>query len=284
MSLLRVTFLAFMLSVAGSTVSFGQTKTTTKTTTKPAAKTTTKTTAKTPAKTTTKATTTKPAATTPKTTTVTTPAAPVVAPLTADEAVLALREALTQGVTKGFEAGGQADGFNGNPDIRLTSPPDIELLTTTLRSMRMGTLVDNFELLLNRSAESVAKQAGPIYLKAVQNLSFPDALALVNSRESRAASQLLKQSSEAQVKEELAPLVQQALEQTGAVRVYGELVLRYNKIPLVTPIKKADLTSYTTQKTSDGLYTLIADEESHIRLSSASRTTAALKRAFGSQK
>ncbi|KAA9339673.1 DUF4197 domain-containing protein [Hymenobacter busanensis] len=277
MNSFRVTLLALALGLTTASAASAQTKTTAKKTTTTTKKTTT--TAKKPAaKTTAKTTTTK---TTVKPATPVTPPAPVVQPLTADEATAAVREALNLSVTRAVEAGGQPDAFNTNPDIRLGFPPEAELVSTTLRGLKMGAVVDKFEVQMNRAAEAVAPQAATILAGAVQRLTIADALALVNTRESRVAAQLLKQQAQAQVQQELRPLMDAALEQTGAKQAYGELMLRYKKIPLVTPIT-TNLTDYATQKTAEGLFTLIADEESRIRLNSSARTTATLKRAFGS--
>lgn len=256
------------------------TTTTAKKTTTPAKKTTT--TAK-------KTTTTKPAATktttTAKATTTTTKTAPVVAtppPLTADEATAAVKEALSLSITRALEVGATADGFNGNPDVRLAFPPEAELVNTTLRGLRMGAVIDKFEVQLNRAAEAVAAnpQAQTILAGAAQRYSIADGLALVNTRESRLMATQFKQQQLAQVQQELRPLVDAALEQTGAKQAYGELMLRYKKIPLVTPIT-TNLTDYATGKVTEGLFTLVADEESRIRLNSSARTTSTLQRAFG---
>lgn len=236
----------------------------------------TTTTKKTPAKTTTtKATTTTTKVTTP-------PPAPTPPPLTADEASAAVREALTLSLGRATTAGAQADAFNGNPDIRLGFPPEAELVNTTLRAMKLGTVIDKFEVQLNRAAEAVAAnpQTLTILTAAAQRYTVADALALVNTRESRLIAQQFKQQQLQQVQQELRPLVDAALEQTGAKQAYGELVLRYKKIPLVTPIS-TNLTDYATGKVAEGLFTLIADEESRIRLNSSARSTATLKRAFG---
>ncbi len=42
-----------------------------------------------------------------------------------------------------------------------------------------------------------------------------------------------------------------------------------------------DLDDYTTKKTLDGLFTLLADEERKIRTDPAKRTTSLLRRVFG---
>ncbi|MCA8829989.1 DUF4197 domain-containing protein [Hymenobacter pini] len=269
MTPLRTLVLGFSLVVVSAQLATAQTKTTTKKTTTTTKKTTT-------AK---KATPVKKTATTTKTATKTTTPAPVVVPLTAEEATTGLREALTQGVTKAVAEAGATDGFNGNADIRIPFPPEAELVAVTLRKLKAGALVDNFEVALNRAAETAAAQAKPVFLNAVQNLSLQDALTLAASRESDAATTLLYEKSSADLRTAFQPTVQQALDQTGATRLYAEMVARYNKIPLVTPLNP-QLVPYATEKTVDGLFALIAAEEGRIRQNPAGQGSAILKRVF----
>ncbi|MDU0372885.1 DUF4197 domain-containing protein [Hymenobacter endophyticus] len=272
MTPLRTLALGLSLTLATAQLAAAQTKTTTKKTTSTAKKTTTAKKA-TPFK--------KPATTTTKTTTtkVVTPA-PAPVPLTADEASTGLREALTQGVSKAVAQAGETDGFNGNADIRIPFPPEAELVAVTLRKLRAGALVDKFEVALNRAAETASTQAKPIFLNAVQNLSLQDALTLATSKESDAATTLLYEKTAADLRTAFQPTMQQSLEQTGAIKLYAEMVARYNKIPLVTPLNP-QLVPYATEKTVDGLFALIAAEEGRIRANPTAQGSALLKRVFG---
>ncbi|GAB3224421.1 hypothetical protein GCM10027346_04540 [Hymenobacter seoulensis] len=272
MTPLRTLALGLTLTLATAQLAAAQTKTTTKKTA-----TTKKTTAakkKAPVKKTTTAT----KATATKV--VTTPVVVAKAPLTAEEASGGLREALSQGVSRAVAQAGETDGFNANADIRIPFPPEAELVAATLRKVRAGGLVDNFEVALNRAAETASAQAKPIFLNAVQNLTLQDALTLATSKENDAATTLLYEKTAANLRTAFQPTVQQSLEQTGAIRLYAEMVARYNKIPLVTPLNP-QLVPYATEKTVDGLFSLIAAEEVRIRQNPAAQGSALLKRVFG---
>ncbi|WP_324677777.1 DUF4197 domain-containing protein [Hymenobacter sp. GOD-10R] len=273
----RTLLIAAALGLASAYTASAQTKTTTakaKTTTKAKATTTKKTTAKTATKTTAKTTTTKAATPAPA------PAPVVKAPLTDAEASSGMKETLVQSVTNSVEQASQADGFNGNADIRIPFPPEAEMVSATLRKLRMGALVDNFEVALNRSAETASAQAKPIFLNAIQNLSFADAMSIVTSKEDDAATTYLYNKTADQLKTALQPIIQQSLQQTGATKLYAEMASKYNKIPMVTPLTK-ELEPYATQKTVDGLFTLIAEQEGKIRTNPAAAGSEILKRVFG---
>ena len=118
------------------------------------------------------------------------------------------------------------------------------------------------------------------FLNAVQNLSLQDALTLATSKESDAATTLLYEKTAADLRTAFQPTMQQSLEQTGATRLYAEMVARYNKIPLVTPLNP-QLVPYATEKTVDGLFALMAAEEGRMRANPAAQGSALLKRVFG---
>ena len=230
-----------------------------------------------------KATTTKKTTTTTKPTAAATPAPAPVAPLTEAEASTGLREALTTGITKAVAFASEKDGFNLNDDIRIPFPPDAQLVATTLSAFPgpLGkTAVEQATNLLNRAAETAAPAAKDIFINALQQLSFSDALSLVTSGSKDAATQLLRKNSEAALNAALRPSIVQSLDQVGANATYAKLIDRYNKLPLVTPAK-ADLTDYVTAQTVDGLFILLAQQEAKIRQNPAAQGTAILQRVFG---
>jgi hypothetical protein len=230
---------------------------------------------KTPAKaTTTKTTTATKATTTTKAATPAAVAAPV-APLTEAEANAGLREALTTGVTKAVGFASEKDGFNLNDDIRIPFPPDAQLVATTLSA-----LPGPLGKAAVEQATNLMNAAKDIFLNAVQQLTLTDALSLVTNSQKDAVTQLLRKNSEAALNAALRPSIVQSLDQVGANAAYAKLIDRYNKIPLVTPAK-TNLTDYVTAQTVDGLFILLAQQETKIRQNPAAQSTALLKRVFG---
>lgn len=225
----------------------------------------------------------KPVAKAPAATPAPAPAAPV-KPLTSDEANQGLKEALTQGVTRAVQFASEPDGFNLNDDIRIPFPPDAEMVAMTIGRLPLGqTAIDNVTNLLNRAAEAAAPQAKDIFLNAVRNLTITDALTLVTSSQTDAATQLLRRGTETQLQAACKPIVEQQLGQVGATKAYSNLITRYNKIPLMTPAS-TNLTDYVTKETVDGLFVLLAQQEAKIRRNPAGQASALLQRVFGAAK
>lgn len=76
------------------------------------------------------------------------------------------------------------------------------------------------------------------------------------------------------------PVVDDVMQQLGVVRVYEDLVTRYNAIPLVRPVQ-FDLETYVVGQTLNGMFSTLASEEQRIREDPLARTTQLLQRVFG---
>ena len=203
------------------------------------------------------------------------------APLTESQASAGIKEALNKGILKAVEFASEPDGFNTNDDIHIPFPEDAILMKTTLSKFPgMNTLIGTFETQLNRAAEAAAPKAKDIFLNALANISITDALTLVTSGSTDAATQFLRKSTEAQLVAAFRPDISAAIDQVGAGKAYAKMTSQYNRIPLMTPVQ-TDLTAYTTQKAVDGLFILLANEEGKIRKNPAARTTDLLKQVFG---
>ena len=210
-----------------------------------------------------------------------TPAAPPAAPLTEAQASAGVKEALNKGIIKAVQFASEPDGFNLNDDIHIPTPPDLEIVKSTVgRLPGMGLVFTQLETQLNRAAEAAAPKAKDIFLNALANISITDALTLVTSGSTDAATQFLRRSTQSQLITAFHPDIEAAIDQVGAGRAYSTVTDKYNKIPLMTPVNLS-LADYTTQKAVDGLFILLAQEEAKIRKNPAARTSDILKQVFG---
>ena len=215
------------------------------------------------------------------TTKTTTPAPAPLPPLTQDQASAGVKEALNKGIVKAVQFASEPDGFNLNDDIHIPTPPDLDLMKSTIgRLPGMTNLFAQLETQLNRAAEAAAPKAKDIFQNALSNMSFTDALSLVTSSETDAATRFLRKSTQSQLVSAFHPDIEAAIDQVGAGRAYATLTNTYNKIPLQQPVNLS-LADYTTQKAVDGLFVLLANEEAKIRKNPAARTSDILKSVFG---
>jgi hypothetical protein len=202
-------------------------------------------------------------------------------PLTNAEASAGIKEALTKGVERAVQFASEPDGFNLNDDIRIPFPEDAILMKTTLGKFPgMNSVFENFETQLNRAAEAAAPKAKDIFINALTNISFADALSLVTNSAPDAATQFLRKATQTQLVSAFHPDIEAAIDQVGAGRAYANIADKYNRIPMMTPVQ-TNLADYTTAKAVDGLFILLAKEEAKIRKNPAARTSDLLKRVFG---
>jgi hypothetical protein len=202
--------------------------------------------------------------------------------LTTAEVGQGLKEALTNGISKGADRVSQTDGYFKNPEIKIPFPPDVKKVEDKLRQIGLGNDVDRFIMTLNRGAEEAAKEAKPIFVDAIRQMTIEDAWGILKG-EDNAATNYLQRSTSTQLKAKFKPVIQNALDKVGAARYYTDLVNTYNKIPFIEKVNP-DLNEYATDLAMKGLFMQIAKEEKNIRQDPLARTTDLLKRVFAQAK
>lgn len=202
--------------------------------------------------------------------------------LTTADVAEGLKQALINGISNGSDMASMLDGYFKNPKIKIPFPPEVKKVEDRLRQIGLGSEVDKFVMTLNRGAEDAAKEAKPIFISAIKQMTIQDAWGILKGSEN-AATEYLKRTTSALLYEKFQPVIATSLNKVSATKYYGDIVNRYNKIPLVEKVNP-DLNDYATKKAMDGLFLLIAEQEKKIRVDPVARTTELLKKVFGAQK
>ena len=200
---------------------------------------------------------------------------------TSSEVAEGLKEALLKGVSTGADKLSTVDGYFKNPEIKIPFPPDVKKVEDRLRQLGLNKEVDRFIETLNHGAEDAAKEAKPIFISAIQQMTIDDAWGILKGQQD-AATQYLMRTTSAQLKGKFKPVIQNSLNKVNATKYYGDLVNTYNRIPLVEKVNP-NLDDYATDLAIQGLFTMIAKEEQNIRRDPLARTTDILKRVFAYQ-
>lgn len=201
-------------------------------------------------------------------------------PLSTNDIVSGLREALKVGTERVVASIGRTDGFNTSPDIHIPLPDTFNRVQSALKKVGMGALGDDLELKLNRAAEAAVPKSKEIFWQAISGMSVQDARKILDGP-SDAATQYFKGSMSAPLKDEMRPVIDATLSEVGAIQAYDAMIGGYQSIPFV-PDFKADLTEYSLDKALDGIFLYLAREEAAIRENPAQRTTDLLRKVFGS--
>ncbi|MFT5218205.1 MAG: hypothetical protein ACI9LO_000390 [Planctomycetota bacterium] len=201
-------------------------------------------------------------------------------PLSQGEVVAGLKDALSNDIARGAIKASSIDGYFANPRLKIEFPEDTRKVEDALRKLGFGKEVDQFVLQLNRGAEKAASRAKPIFIKAITSMTISDAFSILKGSPD-AATQYLKRTTGDELRREFQSVVGNTLNDVNATKYYGDIVGRYNKIPLVDKVDP-DLTRYATDRAIEGLFLLVAEEEANIRQNPRARTTQLLRRVFGS--
>lgn len=192
-----------------------------------------------------------------------------------------LKEALNNGITKQVTKLTVTDGFFKNEAVRILLPDELKKVDKTLRDLGMSSLADEGLKVLNRAAENAVKEATPIFVSAVKNMTFTDARNILLGNDSSATT-YLQNSTSAQLYTKFNPVVKSSLGKVGADKVWSQIITKYNSVPLVKKVNP-DLNDYVTQQAMKGVFKMVAVEEKDIRNNLGARTSDLLKKVFALQ-
>lgn len=204
-------------------------------------------------------------------------------PLSNEEVVKGLKEALSVGITNSVNLTSVADGFLKNSEIRLPFPPDAIKVREKAIEWGLDGQVEKFETTLNRAAEEAAKEALPIFKNAITGMSLQDGFTVLNGGKG-AATKFLKDNTTNELIAAFAPKVKTAIEKVKLTDYWNPIVTKYNTAaPLLGTNKvNPDLNEYVTQLAIDGLFKMVEKEENKIRDNASARVSDLLQRVFGS--
>ena len=192
-----------------------------------------------------------------------------------------LKEALNKGITEQVSKLTAVDGFYKNEAVKILMPEELQKVDANLRKVGLSSLADEGIKMLNRAAEDAVKEATPIFVSAVKNMSFTDAKNILLGNDS-AATSYLQGSTTTALYGKFNPVIKSSFEKVGADVVWTKIINKYNTIPLVKKVNP-DLTDYTTTQALSGVFKMIAVEEKEIRNNISARTTPLLKSVFAMQ-
>ena len=200
--------------------------------------------------------------------------------VTEAEAGEGIKEALGQGLVGAVLKLNKEDGFFKDAFYKILIPEDAKKVENTLRDLGFGSMVDKAILQINRGAEDAAGYAKPIFVNAIKSMSIQDAIGLVRNGDT-SATHFFREKTTAQLVAAFTPIIKSSLDKVNATKYYSDMVNKYNSLPIVFKKINPDLTGYVTNKATNALFDLVAQEERNIRTNFAARTTDLLKRVFG---
>lgn len=200
--------------------------------------------------------------------------------LSESQIVAGLKEALQVGTANTVKQTGRVDGYFKNEAIKILLPEKLRKMEPALRVAGYGQQVDELVLSMNRAAERAAPRAKQIFWDAIKQMTFDDARTILTGPDT-AATNYFRQKTTPHLISAFTPIVQQAMNEVGVARRYKEVVGRYQNIPFVKT-EPFDLDQYVVEKSLDGLFYVLGEEERKIRRDPAARVTKLLRDVFSS--
>ena len=192
-----------------------------------------------------------------------------------------LKEALSNGITKQVSKLTATDGFYRNEAVKIFLPEELKVVDKKLRQIGLSKLADEGLKVINRAAEDAVKEATPIFVDAVKQMSFNDAKNILLGNDS-SATNYLQNTTTTSLQAKFTPVIQSSYTRVGADKVWSEIITKYNSLPLVKKVNP-NLTEYTTSKAMEGVFKMIAVEEKDIRTNLSARSSVLLKKVFALQ-
>lgn len=199
--------------------------------------------------------------------------------LSGKETSSGLKEALSRGADLAVTQLGKPNGFMGDARVKIPLPESLQGAEKMMRKLGMKKQADKLIETMNRAAETAVLEAKPILINAVKNMSFDDAKAILTGGDD-AATQYFKRTTSAPIGEKFLPIVKQATAKVKLADKYNQYAGKAAGLGLIDE-KDADLDSYVTQKTLDGLFLLIAEQEKAIRKDPIGTGSKLLQTVFG---
>lgn len=199
--------------------------------------------------------------------------------LSSSEATSGLKEALMQSAGKAVGKLGAVDGFLKNPKVKIPLPDSMKKAEKAMRMFGMGKQADELVLKMNRAAEAAVPEAKTLLVDAVKKMSVTDAKNILTGGDD-AATQYFRNTTSGPMAEKFLPIVKQATENVALAQQYNKFAEMGSRYGLVDK-DQASLEQYVTQKTLDGVYLMMAEEEKAIRQDPMGQASSLLKKVFG---
>lgn len=194
------------------------------------------------------------------------------------DAVGGLKDALTQGASVAVSKLGVENGFLGNDKVKIPLPDAIKKVERGMRLLGMQKQADELMTAMNRAAEQAVPEAKALLVESIKNMSVQDAKGILTGSNTAATEYFRKTTSE-QLTAKFLPIVSQATAKVGLAEKYNNIAGKGAKLGLVDA-KQAKIEDYVTQKTLDGLFLIVAEQEQAIRKDPVGTATGMAKKVF----
>ncbi len=215
-------------------------------------------------------------------------------PLSETEVINGLKEALVTGAKNSAQRLAAENGYYGDAAIKILLPDEAKIIVDNLSKIPGGDqLVQDVILRINRAAEDAAKEAAPIFVNSITQMTIKDAFSILNGSDNSATTYLRNTTYN-----ELYGLYKPKIQASTEKKIIGNISTKASWVTLTSkwnsvansvagklanlkPVN-TDLDDYLTNKALSGMFSKVEIEELKIRKEVSARVTPLLQRVFGS--
>jgi hypothetical protein len=195
------------------------------------------------------------------------------------DATSGLRQALSDGSIAAVAKLGVENGFFNNPSVKIPLPPSLKKVEGALRMAGMKKQADDLVLSMNRAAEAAVPEAKQLLVDSVKKMSVQDAKGILTGGDT-AGTEYFKRTTSAQLAQRFLPIVKKATDRVGLAHQYNSLAAQGAQLGLISK-DQASIESYVTQKSLDGLYYMIGEQEKAFRRNPVGASSDIVRKVFG---
>ena len=198
------------------------------------------------------------------------------------DAASGLRQALTDGSAAAVAKLGIENGFFANPQVKIPLPPVLSKVEGAMRTFGMKKQADDLILSMNRAAEAAVPEAKQLLVDAAKRMSLQDAKGILAGGQT-SVTDYFRRTTSAQLTQRFLPIVKDATERVGLAQQYNSLAGQAATYGLVNK-DQSTIEGYVTQKSLDGLYFMIGEQEKAFRSNPLGATSDIVRKVFGALK
>ena len=210
------------------------------------------------------------------------PAATALDALTQKDAVAGLKEVLSRSAASAIGKLGVADGFLGNPEVKIPLPGKLAKAEKTLKMLGLGPKADQLVQTMNRAAEAAMPEAKTLFVDAIKGMSVQDAKGILTGGDD-AGTLYFRRAMQDKLTAKFLPVIKQSTDKLQVASQYNSLAGQASKLGLVNA-QDATIENYVTGKALDGLFLMMASEERAIRKDPVGQASKLLQKVFGAAK
>jgi len=210
-------------------------------------------------------------------------------PLSNIEIVDGLKEALQVATDSAASHLSATDGYLKDLSVKILLPSEAKEITGNISNLPGGAkLVDDVITRINRAAEDAAKGAKPIFVKSVKEMTFTDAVQILNGPDN-AATLYFEQKTSQQLAELYRPKIRESLNKDLVAGIstqqsWNDLTKTWNQIAGSPIGQMTGMKTVKVQQALRGMFLKIAEREKDIRTNAHAQVSTLLKKVFGGQK